>query len=71
MSAGLCRPLIQFILIRSNDEGPGTQSPERFIAGIRDERSPVTCPLGSMHQTKFPSLALVSKDSLDVTSSLA
>ena len=63
MSAGLCRPLIQSIVIRSNDEGPGAQSPERFIASIRDERSPVTSPSDSMLQTKFPSLALVSKDS--------
>ena len=59
------RPLTQSILIRSNDERPGTSSPERLIAGIRDGRSPVACPLDSICQTKFPSLALVSNRSFN------
>jgi hypothetical protein len=67
MSAGLLRPLIQSILIRSTDEGPGTSIPERLIAGISDERSLVTYPSDSMRQTNFPSFALVSKDSLHMT----
>ncbi|KAF8462200.1 hypothetical protein DFH94DRAFT_849111, partial [Russula ochroleuca] len=55
--AGL-RPLIQHVLIRDNDRGPGTLNLESLTAGIHDEGSPVTRPSYSMRRTRVPSPAL-------------